>query len=209
MRQPLIVGGCVHAPDIDLRDSITRSFRSDPGHRNIPLEQGKHVADHRVMPLCDQRLRASIGDRPQHRHRLRNREDQIETRDGSVRRLLRFLCFNQRLLRGTLCTREGPGEALAAAVDPLRDSGESPVRATQLLARVRILPMSLQPPQLRFAHRSASRDISGQTPEPSQTPGGTHFKVVACQRCDSISITIASYDRVQQAPIYPSPEAIP
>ena len=54
----------------------------DAGCRDPFLEQGQHVAHGGMVGLGDAGLRGGIGNAPQHAHRLRRREREIESRNG-------------------------------------------------------------------------------------------------------------------------------
>ena len=142
----MIVGGRNHTPHVDLRDSSARPFRADPGHRDVALKQGDHVSDRGVMGLSDECLSSAIGNCPEGRHGLRHREREVEPRDRRIGRLLCLLRLDQRLLRGTLTCGEGLRELIEAALRPLARGRELPVRAPQLLATVRILPVPHEAP---------------------------------------------------------------
>lgn len=96
------------------------------------------------MSLGDKGLRSSVGDGPQGGDGFRDGEREIEACYRCPGWFVRFLCLNQRLLRGAAFRAEALGELLEATLHPLGSGGELPVWATELLARGRVLPVAHQ-----------------------------------------------------------------
>ena len=99
-----------------------------------------------MVSLGNECLRAAVGNCPEGRDGLRDREREVEPCDGRIRWLLCFLRLDQRLLRGTLTCGKGLRELIEAALRPLARGGKLSVRTPQLLAAVRILPVPHEAP---------------------------------------------------------------
>lgn len=85
-----------HPADLNLGGRPARTFRADPSHRQITLQQLQPVRHRLMMSRHNRRLRAHVEDHRQRRHKFRGRKRQTTAVYESPGRLGCLLGFGRK-----------------------------------------------------------------------------------------------------------------
>ncbi len=111
-----------HQPgDIDLRNGTVAGGCARPGGCNLTLHERNHLRNRRMMRLTDQGLGPGVGDRPQCRGRLRDREGEVEPGHRATLPTLGLLSLNSRDRLTFRARTQRWVEIGDPGLDPLRD----------------------------------------------------------------------------------------
>jgi hypothetical protein len=133
-----------HPGDIHLGDRPVRPGRADPRGGDLTLDQADDVVDGGVVRRHDLAAGVGVGEGPQRRHALRDREGEVVPGDRPTRPPRLLLRRDSRHRGRELGRVEVRVEGVGAGGDPLGGRDEPRVRPTQRRPRCRVASLAQQ-----------------------------------------------------------------
>ena len=201
-RVEVVVGDGGDPGDADLSHRAVAVGDARPGRGHFALEEVDDVGDGRVMRVCDPLLGGRVGDSPQHRHRLRDAEGEVEARHGVAHAGGRLLSFDPARFGRAVLLGHLRIESRDSLVDAVRQALVRRIRPPELLPRDRVSPHADQQRELLLGHLHPG----GELAVPEGTESGaepaarrrTDLGVVAGERCRQGPVAVTGGDAAQQ-----------
>ena len=201
-RVVVVVGDGGDSGDADLGHGAVAVGDAGPGGGDLALEEVEHVGDRRVMRLRDPLLGGRVGDSPQHRHRLRDAEGEVEARHRLAHAGSGLLGFDPARFGRAVLLRHLRIESGDALLDAVRQALVRRVGTPELLARDRVAAHADQQRELLLGDLHARSELAApQGPEPGAQPAArrrTDLGVVAGERRRQRSVAVTGGDAAQQ-----------